>query len=167
MPKHTSASSWESTGGLTKCEVAAEPERGNLAARGNVPQSHDSRNLVGETRRSLAAPQVSGQRWKCHTQRWVAQKERAWMAWFCSNPQRDDRATGTPSNRSTASPVPASLPHHSRMHTPRERQPIPPVKLASPNASLTNLASQCTRVNQAAHLTVHRQIRDSWSAARK
>ena len=68
------------------------------------------------------------------------------MAWLCSNPERDDRATGTASNGSTASPVPASSRRRSLMHTPRERLQVPPEKLAWPNASLAKLDGQSVQV---------------------
>jgi len=52
------------------------------------------------------------------------------MAWFCSNPERDDRATSTTLNCSTASPVLASSQPRSRMHTRRERVQVPLEELA-------------------------------------
>jgi hypothetical protein len=71
------------------------------------------------------------------------------MAWFCSNPERDDRVTSTTSNRNTASPARASSRRRSRMHRPRERLPVPLEKLALPNALLTNLDAHGLRVKQA------------------
>jgi hypothetical protein len=130
MPKHTSASSWEPTGGLTRCEVAVGPESSGLAARGNVPQSHGRENLGREICQSLAALPVQGESRKRHARRTAAQKERVPLAWSCSNPGRDDRAKSTALNRSTASPVPASWWHRSRRHTPRERLRAPPVRMA-------------------------------------
>jgi hypothetical protein len=88
------------------------------------------------------------------------------MAWFCSSPEHDDRVTSTTSNCNTASPVRASLRHRSRMHRPRERLPVPPEKLALPNASWTNLDVHGLRVKQArGQLKVRaRQIPGVWSA---
>jgi hypothetical protein len=71
------------------------------------------------------------------------------MAWFCSNPERDDRVTNTTSNCNTALPVRASSRHRSLMHRPRERLPVPQERLALPNPSLTNLDAHGLRVKQA------------------
>ena len=130
MPKHTSASSWEPTGGLTRCEVAVGPESSGWVARGNVPQSHGRENLEREICQSLAALPVPGESRKRQARRTAAQKERVPLAWPCSNPGRDDRAKSTALNRSTASPVPASWRHRSRRHTPRERLRAPPERMA-------------------------------------
>ena len=118
------------TTGLTRCGEAVRSERSGWAERGNGPQSRDWRNPLHGTCQPLAALRIQRERQKRHARRRIAQKERASMAWLCSNPARDDRATGTASNGSTASPVPASSRRRSRMHTPRERLQVPPEKLA-------------------------------------
>jgi len=128
MPKHTSASSWEPTGGLARCEVGLESS--GLVARGNVPQSHGRENLGREICQSPAALPVPGESRKRQARRTAAQKERVPLAWSCSNPGRDDRAKSTALNRSTASPVPASWWHRSRRHTPRERLRARPERMA-------------------------------------
>jgi len=142
MPKHTNASSREPTGGLTRREGAMGPERSGSAERGNGPQSRDWRHLLRETCQSLAAMRIQGESSKRHARRQAAQTERASMAWFYSNPERDGRATSTTSNCNTASPVRASSRHRSQMHKRRERLPVPPEKLALPNASSTNVDAQ-------------------------
>ncbi len=149
MSKHTNASSREPTGGLIRREGATGLERSGSAERGNGPQSRDWRNLPRETCQSLAALRTQEESRKRHAWRRAAQKEHAAMAWFCSNPERDDRVTSTTSNCNTASPVRASSRHRSQMHRPRERLPVPQEKLALPNASLTNLDAQGLRVKQA------------------
>jgi hypothetical protein len=149
MSKHTNASSREPTGGLTRREGAMGPERTGSAERGNGPLSQDWTNLLRETCQSLAALRTQEERRKRHEGRRAAQKEHASMAWFCSSPEHDDRVTSTTSNCNTASPVRASLRHRSRMHRPRERLPVPPEKLALPNASWTNLDAHGLRVKQA------------------
>ena len=54
-----------------------------------------------------------------HSQTTAARKERASLAWSCSNPDRDDRATSMASNCSTASPVQASLAPQSTAYAAR------------------------------------------------
>src|SRR6266853_2017976 len=128
--KHTNASSREPTGGRTRCEVAGEPECRGLVAHGNAPQSRRRWNPEREIYQSLAALPIQGESRKRHARRTAAQRERVPLAWSCSNPGRDDHATSTALNRSTASPVQASSWHRNRRHTPRERPRTPPERMA-------------------------------------
>ena len=130
VPKHTNASNRESTGGLTRCEEVLDSERSGLAARGNVPQSRGWRSLRHKLCQFLAAMRTPEESRKRHARTRAAQKERALLAWSCSNPERDANATSTALNCSTALPAQVSSRHRSRTHTPRERLPALPEKLA-------------------------------------
>jgi hypothetical protein len=145
-PKHTSASSREPTGGQTRCEEAVRPERWELAERDNVLQSGVQKSLERENCQRPTALRTQVESGKRHASRRVEQKERASPAWSCSTPLHDDRATRTPSNRSTASPVRALPDRRSRMHIPRGRLPARPEELAGPNASQTRLDGKSPRV---------------------
>src|SRR5438034_8002106 len=72
------------------------------------------------------------------SQRRPAQKERGSLAWSCNNPARDAHATSTTSSCSSASPVRALLPRHSRTHTPRERPPTVPAALVLRSSLLSS-----------------------------
>lgn len=148
MSKHTNASSRKPAGGLTRREEAVELERSGLAERGNVPQSCGQTPLTRELRESLAALRVQEESRKRHARKRSAQREHVPLACSCSNPCRDDLATSTAWNCSTASPVPHSSWRRSPMHTPRERRRVLPERIAWLDASSVNLSAQRVRVKE-------------------
>ncbi len=58
IPKHTNASSWEPTGGQTRCDVVREQKRKESAERGTVSQSRRQANLNSEIRRAVTISRV-------------------------------------------------------------------------------------------------------------
>src|SRR5258708_21646332 len=102
MPKRTSASSRELTGGLTRSEAGVGPDCNGWAERGYVQQSPGRGNLEREICRPLGELPIQAERRKRHARRRAAQKERASTAWSGSNLSLDGRAASTALNRSTA-----------------------------------------------------------------
>ena len=118
------------TGGQTRCEEAGKPGNRRWAGRGIALRRSEQRNPNQRIRPTLAQLRIERGKRTYRAQTRAAQKDRAWLAWSCSNPDHGDGATSNALNCSTASPVLASSWHCSRMHTPRERLRVPPEKLA-------------------------------------
>jgi hypothetical protein len=102
IPKHIKASSREPTGGQTRCEVVREQERKESAERGTVSQSRRQANLNSEIRRAVTISRVQEESRKGYTRKRDVQKERASLAWICSNPAHHGRVTSTALSCSTA-----------------------------------------------------------------
>jgi len=139
----------ETTGGQTRCGGAVRPVSGSRAGRGNGQRWCEQRNLSHRIPRIPPSLRIQRARKIRHAQTRAAQKERASLAWSCSNPDHGGRSQSNASTCSTASPVLASSRPRSRMRMLRERLRVSPQRMAWLNASLTSLDTQSGHVNSA------------------
>ena len=126
--------------------------------RGNAPQSRDSKSRARESSRTLepsrAGPPNSGRPESMEAVR----EARASSAWSCNNPDHGAHATSKASTCNIASPVQASSQRHNPTHKQREQSSESPNKLASRNASTTNLGAQVIRVNTSGPVSSNRVV---------
>ncbi len=123
-PRHTNGWSRETAGGQTRCEEAEGPESGKWAERGCKLRYCEQRKLSLGVRRTPASPPLQPGSGIGHAPKRV-QKERASLAWSCSNPDHGGRATSNALTCSSSSPALASSWLRSRTHTSRERLRVP------------------------------------------
>jgi len=146
--KHTNARSRETTGGQTRFEEARTPGSRRWAGRGIARRGCEPRNLSQRPRSTPAQARIRrGQRTR-RDQAKAAQKSRASLAWSCSNPDPGDGATSNAPIYSTASPVPASSRHYSRIHTLREQLPARPERFVQSGALSISVDAHGVRVKR-------------------